>query len=244
MMRSYSRIIARGFNLVEMAVVIVIVGLLLGGILRGTEMINSAKARNIIDQSSSIQTAILAFSNRFKATAGDLTQVQANFIGSGVMFSGAVGSTAGDGIIAFTQPALSSNESVLVFQNLSATGLLSCSSCTRPATPAVAGNAIATYSNSPVNAANGFLQYGTTPASAAGLYWLDAAVQPSRNMMTTGALISGSILRQIDIKTDDGAPATGLFRQSTTGGASATAKCAPAGAWSTAESNCAGAWLF
>ena len=40
----------RGFTLVEIAIVLVIIGLLLGGILRGQELIQNARVRNIIDQ--------------------------------------------------------------------------------------------------------------------------------------------------------------------------------------------------
>jgi prepilin-type N-terminal cleavage/methylation domain-containing protein len=43
-----------GFSLVEIAVVLVIIGLLLGGILKGQEMINSARVRNLADMSSGI----------------------------------------------------------------------------------------------------------------------------------------------------------------------------------------------
>ncbi|MCC7121099.1 MAG: prepilin-type N-terminal cleavage/methylation domain-containing protein, partial [Gammaproteobacteria bacterium] len=37
----------RGFTLVEIAIVLVIIGLLLGGILKGQELITAAKVRNI-----------------------------------------------------------------------------------------------------------------------------------------------------------------------------------------------------
>jgi prepilin-type N-terminal cleavage/methylation domain-containing protein len=241
---------SRGFTLVEMAVVFVIIGLLIGGVLRGTELINSAKARNVIDQQSGIQTAVLAFASRYKATAGDLTAAQAGFIGSGVMFSGVVGSTGGDGLIALTQPGVISDESVLVFQNLSATGLLSCSTCLPTSTPVVAGNAIAGTANSPINANGGYLQYGTvTPASGTigSPWWLDAAGGLARNVLLTGGGINDTILAQVDIKVDDGLPHTGTFRQSSGSGAAATASCVRSAgtAWQTSNtSNCAGAWLF
>ena len=37
-----------GFTLVEIAIVLVIIGLLLGGILKGQELINSARVRNLV----------------------------------------------------------------------------------------------------------------------------------------------------------------------------------------------------
>ena len=37
----------RGFTLIEIAIVLVIIGLLLGGVLKGQELINSAKVKNL-----------------------------------------------------------------------------------------------------------------------------------------------------------------------------------------------------
>lgn len=234
-----------GFTLIEVALVLVILGLLIGGILRGQELINSARARNIIDQKSSIQTAIVAFSNRYKSTPGDLTAAQSAFIGGNILASTA---GAGNGII--TLNAGATNESVLVFQNLSATGFLACTACMT-----VTGNGAGNSSNSPTNPYGSFLQFGTVPASADGVSWLDrqAVLPAARNVLTTGAQIPDQILLEIDIKSDDGAPHTGLFRQSTTGGAGTTHTCAPPlappnaanSAWAnTGGANCAGAWLF
>ncbi len=232
----------KGFTLIEMAIVLVVVGLLMGGVLRGQEMISAAKARHIIDQKSSIRTAIVAFANRYNATAGDLTSAQANFIGGGV----AASSSAGSGSIMLA--GSTGDASVLVFQNLVATGFLICATCTAN------GNGIASNQNSPLNAQSAYLQYGKTAPSAAGIYWLDLSASPARNILTTGAQISAATLQQVDIKADDGLPSTGLFRQSTTGGADGVATCTAAktlssgttlAAWVTTDTvNCAGAWLF
>ena len=46
-----------GFTLVEIAIVLVIIGLLLGGILKGQEMITQAKTKNVIADFSGISTA-------------------------------------------------------------------------------------------------------------------------------------------------------------------------------------------
>ena len=37
-----------GFTLIEIAIVLVIIGLLLGGVLKGQELINSAKVKNLV----------------------------------------------------------------------------------------------------------------------------------------------------------------------------------------------------
>ena len=52
-----SRSHAKGFTLVEIAIVLVIIGLLLGGILKGQEMITQAKIKNSIADFSGISAA-------------------------------------------------------------------------------------------------------------------------------------------------------------------------------------------
>jgi len=46
-----------GFTLVEIAIVLVIIGLLLGGILKGQEMITQAKIKNLISDFSGVSVA-------------------------------------------------------------------------------------------------------------------------------------------------------------------------------------------
>ncbi len=62
-----------GFTLVEIAIVLVIIGLLLGGILKGQELINSARVRNLADQNSGIQAAYYGFIDRYRQVPGDMT---------------------------------------------------------------------------------------------------------------------------------------------------------------------------
>jgi prepilin-type N-terminal cleavage/methylation domain-containing protein len=60
-----------GFTLVEIAIVLVIIGLLLGGILKGQEMITQAKTKNVISDFSGIATAYHSYQDRYRATPGD-----------------------------------------------------------------------------------------------------------------------------------------------------------------------------
>jgi prepilin-type N-terminal cleavage/methylation domain-containing protein len=62
---------ARGFTLVELAIVITIIGLLIGGILKGQEMIKNAQTNATISQYQSFQAAMSAFQDRFDNLPGD-----------------------------------------------------------------------------------------------------------------------------------------------------------------------------
>src|SRR5471030_96946 len=60
-----------GFTLVEIAIVLVIIGLLLGGILKGQEMIVQAKVKNSIQDFSGVSAAFYGYQDRYRAIPGD-----------------------------------------------------------------------------------------------------------------------------------------------------------------------------
>lgn len=60
-----------GFTLIEIAIVLVIVGLLLGGILKGQELITQAKIRNVVNDFNGTSAAYYAYQDRYRAIPGD-----------------------------------------------------------------------------------------------------------------------------------------------------------------------------
>ncbi len=60
-----------GFTLVEIAIVLVIIGLLLGGVLKGQEMITQAKIKNIINDFNGVTVAVTSYQDRYRALPGD-----------------------------------------------------------------------------------------------------------------------------------------------------------------------------
>ena len=63
-----------GFTLIEIAIVLVIIGLLLGGVLKGQELINSAKVKNLAADFKNIPVYIYGYQDKFKALPGDQNQ--------------------------------------------------------------------------------------------------------------------------------------------------------------------------
>ena len=61
----------QGFTLVEIAIVLVIIGLLLGGILKGQEMIVQAKIKNAMADFSGISAAYHGYQDRYRSIPGD-----------------------------------------------------------------------------------------------------------------------------------------------------------------------------
>lgn len=61
----------RGFTLVEIAIVLVIIGLLLGGVLKGQQMIANAKIKSLVSHANGLAAAVYAYQDRYKALPGD-----------------------------------------------------------------------------------------------------------------------------------------------------------------------------
>ena len=71
----------KGFTLVEIAIVLVIIGLLLGGVLKGQELINSAKVKNLANDFKNAPLAIYGYQDRFRAVPGDDLRADTNLPG-------------------------------------------------------------------------------------------------------------------------------------------------------------------
>lgn len=186
-----------GFTLVEIAIVLVIIGLLLGGILKGQELINSARVRNMADQNSGIQAAYFGFIDRYRQVPGDWAAVPAaQAIGDATVTLGGNGNGRIDNDI---------TEAAAVFSQLSKSNFLG--GGFTPATLATAPADEAAYiANiaSPVNAFNGPLIL-TRNAGFSG-------VAATRLNLHMGVNVPVSIARELDIKVDDGMPNTGVLR--------------------------------
>ena len=64
----------KGFTLVEIAIVLVIVGLLLGGVLKGQELITNAEIKNFTTDLEEVVAATYAYQDRMGRFPGDLGQ--------------------------------------------------------------------------------------------------------------------------------------------------------------------------
>ena len=189
-----------GFTLIEIAIVLVIIGLLLGGILKGQELINSARVKNLATDFRNIPVFIYGYQDKFKALPGDDSAVATHLTG-GVLAT--TGSTPGNGVIDGNwDSGTNTHESFLFWQHVRLAGL------------APGPTAIAATDYPPLNAAGGRIGIqGTAPFTTmnSGTYFI-----------CSGA-ISGRFAKQLDSQLDDGDTDAGSLQSGTAPNATAAA---------------------
>jgi prepilin-type N-terminal cleavage/methylation domain-containing protein len=63
---------SKGFTLVELAIVLMIIGLLIGGILKGQELINNARLVTMANNLKSYDAALITFQDIYNGVPGDM----------------------------------------------------------------------------------------------------------------------------------------------------------------------------
>ena len=213
----------KGFTLIEIAIVLVIIGLLLGGVLKGQELITSARVRNLIVNQDGVKAAYFGFLDRYRALPGDYSQAQANIPGCAACQQGDNNGRI-DGAA----------EPISAWEHLSKGGFIT-GSYVFSATPAP--------SNTPVNPYGGLVQliFDNVYREAA------ADTGSVRHNLKTGINVPSDIMAEVDCKVDDGLANTGQLRHSTYNSGGTFANCTgTGGVWlsTTQFANCGAALLF
>src|SRR3989338_2651343 len=188
-----------GFTLIEIAIVLVIIGLLLGGVLKGQELINSAKVKNLAGDFKNIPVFIYGYQDKFKALPGDDAAVVAHVNGTLATAPASPAARVNGVIEGQWNSTTAGDESVLFWQHVRLAGLAPGETTVNVA----AGN---TYI--PTNAAGGKvgIQSGSTTAPPVN----DAAGNPIRgSYVICSDGILGKFVKQLDITLDDGNYGTG-----------------------------------
>ena len=87
----------RGFTLIELSIVLVIIGLIIGGVLVGKELIAASEIRAQISQFEKFQNATNAFKLKYGCLPGDCANASSFWDFSS--YGGALGNGNGDGRI-------------------------------------------------------------------------------------------------------------------------------------------------
>ncbi|HET7775535.1 MAG TPA: prepilin-type N-terminal cleavage/methylation domain-containing protein [Azospira sp.] len=186
----------KGFTLVEIAIVLVIIGLLLGGVLKGQELINSAKVKNFVNDFKTVPLFIYGYQDKYRALPGDDIQVGTHLgsaaTAASVTLLAPTSTTQGNGRLEGNYNASTgTDETVAFWQQVRLANLAS-------------GNAdFTTPANvMPTNTDGGKLGIQST-APIAGM---------TGSYFVCSEGIQGKFAKQIDITLDDGNTATGSVR--------------------------------
>jgi prepilin-type N-terminal cleavage/methylation domain-containing protein len=114
-----------GFTLVEVAIVLVIISFLVGGILVGRLLIEQAKVHKQITQLGEYERALSAFRLKYNLIPGDLTNAQSSQLFAGAGYA-SCSSLLGDGFLSYTvyDTTNTCREPIYFFKHLGASGLI------------------------------------------------------------------------------------------------------------------------
>ncbi len=192
----------KGFSLVELAIVLVIIGLITGGILTGQDLIRASELNSVAADINKYKTAVNTFKLKYNGLPGDLNNAAS--------YWAATTNGNNDGTISPNSTTTTAFESYRAWQQLSLSGL-------------IAGN----YSGTATVVATNFgvsvvetnvpaLRFG----AKSGLQFTAYSTPNLRFMVATessGYMLEGYIFKpdeaaSLDTKVDDGLPTTGKWQ--------------------------------
>jgi len=197
----------QGLTILEVVLVLLIVGFLLAGVLKGEELITSAKVKRVAGQLDEIRAAYLGFQDRYKALPGDYADANSTLSCSGPCLIG-----NGDSRIRANETPLNGSqvhEDLLVWTHLSLSGFLKGDYLMSD------GQSVPTDLSSPKNPYQVYQQIVFD-----GLYGISGGGVVRHNLKT-GGQIPVAVLLELDTKVDDGKPYRGALQFSSYQGNSA-----------------------
>ncbi|NCO02976.1 MAG: prepilin-type N-terminal cleavage/methylation domain-containing protein [Alphaproteobacteria bacterium] len=209
-----------GFTLVELAIVMVIIGLLIGGILKGQELIGNAKITSQIAQVNAIEGSMSGFRDKYGTVPGDMLNGAGRIPNCPLATCGANGNANGRIDSVLVTAAQANNENMNAFRQMAAANFLT-------GVDPVGG--LAYGAGLPEGKIGGGIRIGFSAAGvvdgfddgAAGHYLILNNTAPgtaiTAALAQTGGVVGADQAANIDRKMDDGRPNSGSVRASTNG---------------------------
>jgi len=208
-----------GFTLVELAIVLVIIGLIVGGVLVGQDLIKAAEIRATVTQIEKYNTAATAFRTKYDGYPGDLLQARAASFGLQAGGTGADGLEDGDGILENGGTAADKQgvggESTLFWRHLTQAQFIPDAFITATGTvAAAAANDTAVGALLPTLRIRDSADVHATGIAGRNYFYIAAitVVAITTGLPTEAAALTPLEAENIDQKVDDGAYNTGIVR--------------------------------
>lgn len=207
-----------GFTLVELAIVLVIIGLLVGGVLVGQDLIKAAEVRSVVTFMEKTNAGTNTFRGKFGGMPGDLLPNRATSFGLlPASRNGGDGRGDGDGMVEAAGGSANSNnlggENAMFWRDLSQSDLISQGFTTATDTgPAAALDSVTLPQWIPSTQLRDSTYFHVIVSGGRNFYAIDnitAAAITTGALTTTGNGLSPGEASSVDEKTDDGLPTTG-----------------------------------
>lgn len=227
----------RAYTLFEITIVLVIIGLITGGIMMGTNMLRTSKLHSLIDDEKAYATAVQQFRDKYGELPGDMTRATAvwgyarndatchNNVG-GIPGNGVTGTCNGDGSglvdVDIRSPAADSTESLQVWNQLSLAGLVGGKYTGRSANNNRCAHIFGTNSPDSKFSGSGWFMYKDNSGGGFSSHayrndyrnWLGVGSSVGSNTtdisQADGAFLASGEVMSIDSKLDDGLPGSGI----------------------------------
>ncbi|SDI49641.1 type II secretion system protein [Propionivibrio dicarboxylicus] len=184
-----------GFSLIEMAIVLVIIGLLLSGILKGQELIDSTKAKALGNDFRTIPLLLYSYQDKFRAIPGDDPGARAH-LGATAGLLTPTPETLGNGRIeGLYNSSAATDESLAFWQHIR----------------------LANLASGPIDFSTATALPRNTQGGRLGIQSATPIVGMTGAFFACSDAIPGKLAKQIDIALDDGATDNGSVRTMTTG---------------------------
>jgi prepilin-type N-terminal cleavage/methylation domain-containing protein len=202
----------QGFTLVEMAIVLVIIGLIVGGILKGQEIVANARVKTQVAQIDAVKAAVETFQDKYAYYPGDDPQaysqlgIDSTFKGNGDGFvSKAAGAADADNA---TEINGASGEPNMVWWELQSANLIAGVINSAPTAPATASSASYNYEG---KIGGSYLTYADLSYAAAAGTVANKYIRISgvANPLGPTPVMREQDANQIDLKYDDDLPSQG-----------------------------------
>ncbi len=219
-----------GFTFLELSIVMVIIGLLIGGVLTGKELIGSSEMKTIGSRMSAYNAALINFREKYNAIPGDMSNATSYWTSDSncntVTMYAAAGTTAtcnGDGN-GHVDSSASAIEWWRLPQHLANAGMIQGIYSGRGADPSASSTGGLYMGQADLNLPGlpraGVLQtmwVGTITSTADATYYegsyanMTLVGEPVSKNLSTGPLMTTSEAYNFDLKYDDGKPGTGTM---------------------------------
>jgi len=184
-----------GFSLIELAVVLIIMGLLMAGVLKGRDLIESARLKRVVSQLNEYRTATSTFIDKYDALPGDFNKASINIKAN-------LRNGNGNGII--DGAGLGSGSEALAFwSHLASAGLIGNPGHESDINIGEFGK------GAPESSIGGGFTVENNPNSLSGLWFILGKKHGDHG---TGALLTPTQAMSIDKRLDNGNPTSGKVR--------------------------------